>query len=235
MLGWLLAGLAIMAAAFFALTGQSGTGQDIDGGEYIYAVICGALVLLYLTTLTNDYRGRAATALSHAAIWLGLGLALVTAYAFRDEIGFVVNRVAGEVLPAGQPVTVSTAETGERSVRLRRHSSGHFTARTEINGAVMTLLVDTGASTVVLKPSDAEAAGIDVSALTFTVPVQTANGTTYAAPARLRTAAIGPIVLNDVEALVAQPGNLKESLLGMSFLRRLRSYEFSGDFLTIRD
>jgi aspartyl protease family protein len=45
---------------------------------------------------------------------------------------------------------------------------------------------------------------------------------------------VGPIVLNDVEALVAKPGTLKDNLLGMSFLSRLRSYEFTGDFLTLR-
>ena len=42
------------------------------------------------------------------------------------------------------------------------------------------------------------------------------------------------IVVEGVDALIAKPGALKESLLGMSFLRRLRSYEFSGDFLTMR-
>ena len=46
--------------------------------------------------------------------------------------------------------------------------------------------------------------------------------------------AIGPLVVNNVDALVAQPGSLKENLLGMSFLRRLQSYEFSKDYLTLR-
>jgi aspartyl protease family protein len=96
------------------------------------------------------------------------------------------------------------------------------------------MLVDTGATTVVLKPADAQAAGIDLRSLSFSVPVQTANGTTYAAPVRLRGVAVGAIVIPQVEALVAKPGTLKESLLGISFLRRLRSYEFSGDFLTLR-
>jgi aspartyl protease family protein len=103
-----------------------------------------------------------------------------------------------------------------------------------VQGASLGFLVDTGASTVVLKPADAEKAGIDVSALAFTVAVETANGTTYAAPIRLRSISIGPIQLTDVEALIAKPGNLKENLLGMSFLKRLRSYEVSGDFLTLR-
>jgi len=87
---------------------------------------------------------------------------------------------------------------------------------------------------VVLRTADAERAGIDVSNLAYTTPVNTANGVTYAAPVRLRSVAVGDIVLHDIEALVSKPGKLNESLLGMSFLRRLRSYEFSGDFLTLR-
>jgi len=66
------------------------------------------------------------------------------------------------------------------------------------------------------------------------VPVETANGTAYAAPIRLRSITIGPIEIQGVDALVAKPGALNQSLLGMSFLTRLRSYEFSGDFLTLR-
>jgi aspartyl protease family protein len=137
-------------------------------------------------------------------------------------------------LPAGVPLPEVANEQGERAVRLRKHLSGHFLARGAVNGAPVSMLVDTGASTVVLKPADAERAGIDLAALTYSVPVATANGTTFAAPVRLRSIAIGDIVVNDIEALVSKPGNLNESLLGMSFLRRLRSYEFSGDFLTLR-
>ncbi len=107
-------------------------------------------------------------------------------------------------------------------------------ARGAANGTSLSLLVDTGASTVVLKPADAERAGIDTAALSFTTPVSTANGTTFAAPVRLKSVSVGPLEVRDVEALVAQPGALSENLLGMSFLKRLRSYEFSGDFLTLR-
>jgi aspartyl protease family protein len=96
------------------------------------------------------------------------------------------------------------------------------------------MIVDTGASTIVLRPEDAKKAGIDVSKLSFTVPVMTANGRTVAARVRLDSVAIGPLQREDVDALVAEPKALTESLLGMSFLGRLRSYEFSGDFLTLR-
>ena len=85
-----------------------------------------------------------------------------------------------------------------------------------------------------MKPADAQRLGIDVGQLKYSVPVQTANGTTYAAHVRLRNLTLGPISLQDVEALVAKPGSLKENLLGMSFLSRLRSYEFTSDFLMLR-
>ena len=140
----------------------------------------------------------------------------------------------GELAPPGHTVAVETNERGERAVRVRRRPDGHFMARTEVNGSAVSMLVDTGASTVVLRPADAERAGIDTKRLNYSVPVQTANGTTHAAPVRLRSITIGGIEVRDIEALVSKPGNLKESLLGMTFLKRLRSYEFSGDFLTLR-
>jgi aspartyl protease family protein len=123
---------------------------------------------------------------------------------------------------------------GERAVRIRRRSDGHFIASVSLNGQPVRMLVDTGASTVVLRPADAAKAGIDTEALRYTIAVNTANGTAYAAPVRLRSLAVGPVEIGDVEALVAKPGTLKESLLGMSFLRRLRSFDFTGEFLTLR-
>jgi aspartyl protease family protein len=106
--------------------------------------------------------------------------------------------------------------------------------RTEANGIALHMLVDTGASTVVLRPEDGQRLGFDVEQLRYVVPVQTANGTTYAASIRLATLSVGKIRLNNVEALVAKRGTLRENLLGMSFLNRLNSYEFSGEYLTLR-
>ena len=96
------------------------------------------------------------------------------------------------------------------------------------------MIVDTGASTIVLRPEDAKRAGVDISNLNYRVPVLTANGRTVAARVYLDKVAIGPLDRQRVEALVAQPGAMTQSLLGMSFLSRLRSYEFTGDFLTLR-
>ena len=235
MLGWLLAFLTGLLALFWYLGGGAPSDASADEtARMIYALVLGAFAVFLAVSIAGDYRGRWGNVLKHVAIWVGLGALLVTGYTYRDEVSVVTARIASEVVPPGQPVSVEPTEAGERAVRLRKRPDGHFVARVTVQGASLGFLVDTGASTVVLKPADAEKAGIDVSALQYTVAVETANGTTYAAPVRLRSVNIGPIEVSGVEALVAKPGSLKENLLGMSFLKRLRSYEVSGDFLTLR-
>lgn len=234
MLGWLIAILAGLIGAFYLLSGNSSIVAEMDDVERWLFVISAAVLSLYAGFLFMGHGGRFGQAVRHLGVWIVLGLLLIVGYAYRDDVSVVANRVAGELLPPGEHFAVTRGPEGPTSVRIRQRMDGHFTARTRVNGTQLSMLVDTGASTVVLKPADAESAGIDTSKLSFTVPVRTANGTGFAAPVRLRSVSIGPIVINDVEALVAKPGSLDESLLGMSFLRRLRSYEFSGDFLTLR-
>ncbi|AHB48963.1 histidine kinase [Hyphomicrobium nitrativorans NL23] len=234
MLAVLLAILAALVVVFWSLSGDSGSLLAEAGDRWPYALAMLALVGLYLAFLSGDYRGRAREALRHAGAWLGLALLLIVGYSYREDLRAVAYRVAGEVLPPGHSILVSTSPSGELAVRIRRQENGHFVARGTANGVALSMLVDTGASTVVLKPADAERIGIDVQNLSFTTPVSTANGTAYAAPVRLRTISVGPLEVRDVDALVSQPGALNENLLGMSFLKRLRSYEFSGDFLTLR-
>ena len=142
--------------------------------------------------------------------------------------------MAGEIAPPNLLGRTEVQTDGERAVRIKRRPDGHFIARTELNGFALAMLVDTGASTVVLKPTDAQKLGIDVDRLRYSVPVQTANGTTFAAPIKLKRVKVGPIQFTEIDALVSKPGALRDSLLGMSFLNRLKSYEFSGDFLTLR-
>ena len=206
---------------------------DLDQGTVFAIAFSAALILLVVPSLIYGYRGRVGAAAKHALVWLALTFGLVSGYAYRDEVAQIASRVSAELVPAGQPVTTA-APDGARAVRIRRSASGPFVARAKVNGADTMMLVDTGASSVVLKAADAERAGIDLKTLNFTIAVETANGSTFCAPVRLRQIAVGGITFQGVEALVSKPGNLKESLLGMSFLRRLRSYDFSGEFLTLR-
>jgi aspartyl protease family protein len=96
------------------------------------------------------------------------------------------------------------------------------------------MVLDTGASSVVLSPEDAKAAGLPVDLLNYTVSIDTANGRTRAAPVTLDRVAVGGLEERSVEALVVQPGQLKTSLLGMSFLNRLQSWQVNGDRLVLK-
>ena len=121
-----------------------------------------------------------------------------------------------------------------RTVEVARTSAGDFAITAQINGARVAMVLDTGASSVVLTHDDAKAAGLPLEVLNYTVSIDTANGRTRAAPVTLDRIAIGGLEERSVEALVAQPGQLKTSLLGMSFLNRLQSWQVSGDRLVLQ-
>jgi aspartyl protease family protein len=109
---------------------------------------------------------------------------------------------------------------------------GHVILNAAVNGAPVRLLVDTGASLVTLTQEDARAAGIARGELAFRARVETANGPTRMAPITLREVRLDQFSVYDVPAAVLE--NLSVSLLGMSFLSRLQSYEMRDGKLTIR-
>ncbi len=231
---WICLALLLFAVLAAFAMGDSGTIGGFNG-EMIAGIAASLALLIYIgSSALRHYQGRLTGAARDLTIWFGLLLVVIVVYSFRDEANFVVRRVAGELLPSGQAVNVGTDRYGRQAVRIRKRRDGHFVASGRVNGAVMNLLVDTGASAVMLTSTDANAAGINPSALSYNIAIQTANGSAYAAAVRLDTIEIGSIVMRDVDALVAKPGALRESLLGMSFLQRLRSFEFSSDFITLR-
>ena len=220
-------------AAMLLISNESGMVAGLDSNIFGYVALLVALAVFVGGGMLGSYRGRAGAMMRDVVTWLALGLGLVTLYAYKEELMPIAARVVGELLP-GSAMTVEQSTGGLTEVRIRKRLDGHFTATVKVNGKSISMIVDTGASTIVLRPEDAKKAGIDVSRLTYRVPVLTANGRTIAARVRLDEVAIGPLDRKKVDALVAQPGALTQSLLGMSFLSRLRSYEFSGDFLTLR-
>jgi aspartyl protease family protein len=155
---------------------------------------------------------------SSIALWALLIAVLAGVYAYRFEASDFVDRMTEELMPS-EPVI---GQGGEAIVT--RRLGGEFAVTAHINGAKATLIFDTGASMVVLTAADARRAGINTSSLGYDVSVTTANGAAMAAEVRLDEIAVGRIVMRKVPALVAKPGALMDSLLGMSFLERLKSY-----------
>ena len=167
------------------------------------------------------------TMLRDASIWVAIGTTLILAYSYRADFRMMGNRILGELVPDRALVSAS----GE--VTLRRGAGGHFRVTADVNGKPIRFLIDTGATLVALSPVDARTAGYDPDRLSYTVPIRTANGDTFAAPVRLDRITVGTIEAGNVKATVSRQG-LEESLLGLSFLNRLSGYEFRGDTLILK-
>jgi clan AA aspartic protease (TIGR02281 family) len=100
-----------------------------------------------------------------------------------------------------------------------------------VNGYPISFLVDTGATYVSLTPDDAMRLGFDLKKLNWNLEMRTANGISRNAQVTLAEIRLNRIVKYNVSAtIMSQPGI---SLLGMSFLSRLRSWNISDGVLTI--
>jgi aspartyl protease family protein len=155
------------------------------------------------------------------------GITVLVAAIGRLGPAFFPERADGPETASPATETVPTPNT----LVYPANEQGHVIVEAVVNGASMRLLVDTGASLVILTPEDARAAGISRGELAFDHRVNTANGSARMAQATLREVRIGQLSVYDVPAAVLE--NLNISLLGMSFLARLQSYEMRDGKLTI--
>lgn len=166
-------------------------------------------------------------AMQAAMFWVALAMVLALGYTYRFELRNAYERVMAELMPG------YVAQQG-LAVEIARGRGGEFAINTQINGGRVAMVLDTGATAVVLTQEAAQAAGLPLEVLVYDVNVDTANGRTQAASVTLDRIAVGHIVERSVPALVAKPGQLRVSLLGMSFLDRLESWEMRGDKLIMR-
>ena len=120
-----------------------------------------------------------------------------------------------------------------RSVQISRSQGGEFALQAKINGVAAPMVIDTGATSVVLTYETAKAAGLPLELLEYDVDLETAGGHTKAARLTLDRLAIGKLVERSVPALVVPHGQMKTNLLGMSFLDRLESWEVRPDSLML--
>jgi aspartyl protease family protein len=185
-----------------------------------------ALALLGLIVLTL-FRQRFSHALESALIWVVVATLLLLGYTYRLELSDVAERVLAELLPG-------RAATRGRTVEIARGSGGGFAVATQVNGAHVPMVLDTGASSIVLTHEAAKAAGLPLEVLAYSVNIDTANGRARAAPVTLDRVSVGGITERSVPALIAPSGQLRTNLLGMSFLNRLESWEVRGDKLLLR-
>ena len=127
----------------------------------------------------------------------------------------------------------ATPSNGRRSHTIAKDSRGHFTTDGRVDGRRLDFMVDTGASVIALTESSAARIGIRPSRSDFNAPVSTANGVVKAARARLDSVDIGGLEVRDVQAMILPDDVLSENLLGLSYLSRLRRFEYAGGKLLL--
>jgi aspartyl protease family protein len=158
-----------------------------------------------------------------AAIMIGLGT-------FMAQMADKLTPQSASAAPSVKLAVVpdATSDAGQRTLSIPHDSRGHFAAEGRIDGQRIAFMVDTGASVIALNESSAARFGLRPSANDYRATVTTANGTVKAAPARLAMVEVGGLIVRDVDAMVLPDEALSENLLGLSFLSKLRRFEYAN-------
>mgnify|MGYP000070738453 CR=1 FL=1 len=185
-------------------------------GQLIYLVILAAAIGGYFIAANRHQTGRV---IRHGALW---GLIFVGVIAGAG----LWSDIRSTVLPR-QAVFAE-----DRRIEVPRAPDGHYYLMLEVNGAPVRFVVDTGASDLVLTREDAARVGLDHGELAYLEEARTANGVVRTARVRLDEVRLGPVVDENMRAVV-NGGDMDTSLLGMNYLQRYSRMEFVGDKLIL--
>jgi len=164
-----------------------------------------------------------------AAVIGGLGV-------FMAQMAEKIAPAAATAVAAKPSATVAmaaSASAGSRTLSIPRDFRGHFATEGRIDGQRIAFMVDTGASVVALNESSAASFGLRPPPGQYTANVSTANGTVKAARARIEMLDVGGLIVRDVDAMVLPDEALSENLLGLSFLSKLKRFEYANGRLVL--
>ncbi len=198
----LLIGLALTLLAL-VVRHDDGTIAGLTTHDFGSLAVKVAFLVFLGGTVIAMFRYRFKEALEAALFWAVLALLLAAAYSYRAELREVGDRVLSELIPG-------RAAVRGQSVEIARARAGDFQIAMEVNGGRVPMVLDTGASMIVLTQDAAKAAGLPIEMLAYSVNIDTANGRTRAASVTLDRVVIGSIVERAVPALIAQPGQLRD-------------------------
>lgn len=229
--GWMLLGGAALLIGLWTLGGVEAVWETLfseisaDGADTAQLV-----KLLLLLTLVGSgvmhLRATGKQTFRYIGLWILIIGVIVIGYAYRDVFEDTGDRVWADLVP-------HAGREGEGSITFSAREDSHFLVEAQVNGVPVRFLVDTGASDTVLNREDARRLGFDPEHLVFNLRTYTANGVGHGARIWLDRVEVGPILMDNVRASVNK-APMSHSLLGMSFLGRLDSYEIKGNRLTLR-
>ncbi|WP_213773783.1 TIGR02281 family clan AA aspartic protease [Bradyrhizobium sp. dw_78] len=160
--------------------------------------------------------------------------------AIMAGLGIVMAQMADRITPALAHTAArnvapleADAPSNDRSLNIPRDARGHFETEGRINGQRIDFMVDTGASVIALNESSAARFGLRPTPGEYNARVTTANGTIKAARTRIAMIDVGGLVVRDVDAMVLPDEALSENLLGLSFLSRLKRFEYANGMMVL--
>lgn len=164
-----------------------------------------------------------------AAVSIAMVIAFVVAPKLQEDASLSEPAPATVAVAQPQP----TSLPGSSAAFIDREADGHFWTRADVSGTQVKFMVDTGASIVALTYFDAQRLGLKPEELDFDSEIRTAGGVTYGAPVTLPSIRIGRVKVENVDAVILRT-ELEQSLLGMTFLGELNSYEVRQGQMIIR-
>lgn len=199
---------------------------SLNNGDWQNFIYLAVILVALLSGLSSRRELGLKKILKYFTIWSFVGLVSISLYAYRHEFSDFKNRILGEINPSAARVN----QSGQITVNLSE--DGHFYVNVEINSVPIRFMIDTGASDIVISITEAKRIGISGEKLLFNKPYQTANGTSWGASVILNELKFGNVEFRNVPASV-NSSDMGVSLLGMSFLRQFKKYEFYRDQLIL--
>lgn len=160
-----------------------------------------------------------------AGVMIGLGTVMAQVADRMTPAPAIASNASSYAMMASAPDADNS--TGKRSVTVPRDRRGHFETEGRIDGQRIRFMVDTGASVIAINESSAAQIGVRPLRTDYTAAVSTANGIVKAARTRLPRVQVGELIVHDVDAMVLPDAALSQNLLGLSFLSKLKRFEYA--------
>ncbi|MEE9329231.1 MAG: TIGR02281 family clan AA aspartic protease [Parvularculaceae bacterium] len=122
----------------------------------------------------------------------------------------------------------STAHKYAEIVHIKKGRGGQYFTTIKVNGAPIEVLIDTGASNLVLREEDAYRAGLRPQRKDYTQSASTANGLVAIAVMPVKDIEIGYNIIRNQHVSVIPDKSLSISLLGMDVLSEFGRIEISN-------
>lgn len=217
----------LIAAALFAVLFKKFPNALSNDQNKLSLAILLVITISILSKVINSEM-KLGIILKQISGWMIVSLICLTGYSYQYELKPFGNRIAATLIPG------MAQSNNNGSITFYADENGHFSITAILNNNTnVNFLFDTGASLVSLTSMDAQNLGVDVNKLKYNFALSTANGISYGARINIDKIQIGSIVIENVEAVISKNGASDVSLLGMSFLSKLKQFSIKGNSLNL--